>query len=539
MPFAIKKTGKTEGAVPDGRARFWKSHHSHDMSLQRLGQSGIPLDIRDNQVVTSDPEKHCMVCGTSGRGKTRRELYPMVVMSARASRSMVIADMKGEIYRNTADEVRRCGHQIRVINLRNPSVGNRYNPLSLVQRYWDEGNTGRATIMLKDITNLLTQKIRSDKDGFWQSATEDVIVGFALFILEHKLPLTFDSIHRLCTQYFSDDDTNILREMFDTGTESYRRLSTILNLISIQTSSCISSEVNAVLSCFVDQSDVRDLLSSSDFDLTDIGRQPMAVYLVCPDESTALYDIASQFVEQCYSELISFADSREDNTLPVKVDFLLDEFGSFVGSDWPSKLTAARSRGIRFVLALQNMSQLMSRYGENGARTIMANCRTLVFMGGRDIDLMQEICTLGGSTTDSRTRKEQPVLTLPRLSMLQTGEVVVIDDGSQPYIGTLPDWSAWNISTRSRLSERKREPSGTSDISLVDILSRDMAARGKDKGEIPKDSPESGPEKDELNESPKEVPWYLDVQEEEDPEEPELEPDETAKEVRNEGHADI
>ena len=61
----------------------------------------------NGKVAISEPENHCMVSGVSGKGKTRRELYPTVILSARAGRSMVIADMKGEIYRNTAEEVRR------------------------------------------------------------------------------------------------------------------------------------------------------------------------------------------------------------------------------------------------------------------------------------------------------------------------------------------------------------------------------------------------------------------------------------------------
>ena len=146
-----------------------------------------------------------------------------------------------------------------------------------------------------------------------------------------------------------------------------------------------------------------------------------------------------------YSELINFADSTEGNRLPVKVDFILDEFGSFVGSDWPSKLTAARSRGIRFVLAIQALSQMVARYGESGARTIMANCRTLVYMGGRDLRLLNEISMLSGTCLDKRTGIERPVLSINDLSTLPMGEIVVLDDSGLPYIGHLPEWSNWEI----------------------------------------------------------------------------------------------
>lgn len=428
-------------------SRFWSSHSSVSIKDKNPEDSGIPLDFRDGKAVLSNAENHCMICAVSGKGKTRRELYPSVVMSARAGRSIVVADMKGEIFRNTSDEVRRCGHNVRVINLRKPESSDRFSPLSLVKEYWDNGDRSRATILLKDICTIITAKIHSDRDMFWEVAAQDAISGFALFLLEKNAPLTFENIHSLFNEYFrSKDDRSKINSAFDVNAESYKRLSTVINIESDTTLSCIVSEVNASLSPLVDQKSVRDLLSGSDFDLKSIGEKPTAIYIVCPDESTSLYGIASLFVEQCYSELVAYADSRDDNRLPVKIDFILDEFGSFVGSNWSGKLTAARSRGIRFILAIQAMSQIIERYGDSGARTIMSNCRTLVFMGGRDIRLLSEISMLSGERTDERTGLERPVLSINDLSTLSTGEIVVLDDSGLPYIGHLPDWKDWGIS---------------------------------------------------------------------------------------------
>ncbi len=459
-------------------SQFWGKHHTVDIRDSKIGYSGIPLDVRGSLVSTSDSDKHCMICGVSGKGKTRRELYPTVVMSARASRSMVIADMKGEIYRNTANEVKRCGLGIKVINLRNPSFGDRFNPLSIVQKYWNDGQKSRATIMLRDIAQLITKKISSERDSYWQFAAQDAFMGFALIILESCYPLTFEAIQNLCNQYYQDfNGPRETLKFIDSEADYYNRLSTILNLSAENTLSCIVSELNAALSCFVDQKDVIDLLSDSDFRLTDLGRRPVAVYLICPDESTSLYEIASLFIEQCYSELINFADTREDNTLPIKVDFILDEFGSFVGSDWPNKLTAARSRGIRFILALQSMSQLVARYGENGSRTILSNCRTLVFMGGRDLRLINEISMMSGSVMDYVTGMDKPNITVFDLNCIKPGEIVVLDDGCLPYFGNLPEWTAWNINDRATISETRRKHKKQAMLPLLDILELNHARR--------------------------------------------------------------
>ena len=497
MSYSIK-TGSVSGTGLETTTRFWKNHSSVSMDDMRLKGSGIPLDVRNGNVAFSEPETHCMVCGVSGKGKTRRELYPTVILSARAGRSMVIADMKGEIFRHTATEVSCCGHDIKVINLRTPSKGDRFNPFSLVQSYWDSGDRSRATILLKDICSLVTSKVHSERDKFWEIAAMDAIMGFALLLLDRRAPLTFDNIHCLFNQYFADKDSRSeFNKAFNkVDAEAVRRLATVANLESDVTLSCIVSEVNSSLSCYIDQPDIRDLLSGSDFELTNIGRKPTAIYIICPDESTSLYGIASLFVEQCYSELIRYADEREDNMLPVKVDFLLDEFGAFVGSDWPSKLTAARSRGIRFILAIQSMSQLVARYGENGSRTIMSNCRTLVYMGGRDIRLMSEISALSGYREDPRTGLEKPVLSLNDLMNLKTGEIVVLDDSGLPYIGHVPDWSEWNIRDKARLADKTRRSNPENPVDLKKLLCIQDDA-GRKQGEQEYDSGNPDPADDE------------------------------------------
>ena len=470
MAYSIK-TNTCSRTGLESQARFWKEHKSISINSKDLNESGIPLDVRGNEVAISKSENHCMICGVSGRGKTRRELYPTVVMAARAKRNIVVADMKGEIFRNTAEEVKRCGHEVKVINLRNPQDSDRFSPLALVKYYWDSGDHSRATILLKDICTIVTEKIHSDRDMFWEVAAQDAIAGFGLLLLEKGNPLTFESIHSLFNEYFrSKDDRTLFNSAFDANAESYKRLSTIINIEADNTLSCIVSEVNASLSPLVDQKSVRDLLSGSEIDLKSIGDKPTAIYIVCPDESTSLHGIASLFVEQCYSELVAYADSRDDNRLPVNVDFVLDEFGSFVGSNWPGKLTAARSRGIRFILAIQAMSQIVERYGESGARTIMSNCRTLIFMGGRDLRLLTELSMLSGTQIDDRTGIERSVLSINELSTLKTGEIVVLDDSGLPYIGHVPDWEIWGIKNKTESLEVNQNRTDTEPVNLKKLL---------------------------------------------------------------------
>ena len=418
--------------------------------------SGIPLDVRNEKATISSQEHHCLVCGASGRGKTRRVLYPTTILSARSGHSLIVVDPKGELYRHTANEIRRCGHDVRVLNLRNPGQGDRWSPLQLIQRYWNNDNHARAIALLKSVATIITSKFTSERDSYWRLSAADCFMGFALLLLERGKTLTFAAVHSLANEYYTRKS---LREAFcdslDSSADSYRHLCTLINLDSDVTLGCVLSEFSLALSPLVDQPDIRDLLIGSEINLIDIGRKPIAYFIVIPDESSALYSIASLFVEISYEELIHYADSREDNSLPVKIDYLIDEFGSLTGTEWTVKLTAARSRGIRFVLAIQNLSQLDSRYGNDAGQTILANCRTVIYLGGRDLNMMSLLSKLAGIDYD-KYGVARPRLTINDLSGMEIGKVVFLDDSGRPRFGHLPDWLEWQVIDKADLGKTQR-----------------------------------------------------------------------------------
>lgn len=407
------------------------------MHATRLPNSGIPLNVSGDAVTVSPPDYHCMVYGVSGKGKSRRVIYPSVVMSARAGHSMIVCDPKGAVYRNTAAEVRKCGHDVKVINLRNPELGSRWSPFAVVKAAWDTGDRSRATVMLRDIANVLIGAVRSTRDAYWHMSAADTFVGTGLLLLEQGFMPSIAAIHALCNEYAQNDHRQLYRPIIASQSPvATPALSTLLSLEAEQTLGCVISTFNSTITPLCDQEDLREMTDASDISFCDIITRPTAVYLIVPDESTALYGLASLFVEQSYAEMVRFADEREDNRLPRPVDFIIDEFASFPGTDWPAKLTAARSRRIRFILALQSLSQLYDRYGREAGNTIISNCRCLLLMGGRDLTFEREI---------------------GRLHALYDGRVVAMCDDTLVAPGHLPDWTAWGITAKADLSATARE----------------------------------------------------------------------------------
>jgi len=116
----------------------------------------------------------------------------------------------------------------------------------------------------------------------------------------------------------------------------------------------------------------------------------------CGLDLAITYTLISVFVKQCYTELLREAEKHPDNRLPLRVNFLLDEFSNLPAiADFPAMITASRSRNIRFNLFIQSQKQLVRRYGED-ADTIKGNCENWVFLHSRELPLLNEIVDLSG-----------------------------------------------------------------------------------------------------------------------------------------------
>ena len=146
------------------------------------------------------------------------------------------------------------------------------------------------------------------------------------------------------------------------------------------------------------------------------------------------------FIKQVYEVLIAEAQKSKDFKLPVRVNFVLDEFCNMPKvADMPSMISAARSRNMRYYLVAQSMHQLRGKYGED-ADTIKGNCDNWVFLTSKELDLLKEVSDLCGSITTSERiqRKLISVSELQRLNK-EKGEALIMHSRQYPIITEMAD----------------------------------------------------------------------------------------------------
>lgn len=437
-----------------------------------IGYSGIPLDTaadEENAFATSREELHCFIIGDTGCGKTRRLIIPSIRLMGKTGESMVISDPKGELYRKTAAGLAQHGYDIKVVNMRNPGRGQRWNPFAQADRLYHSGNEedyDRAMLIIEDIMEILRADNESSRDPYWVNIAIQYIKALVFMLLEHgEGSLSFGRLADLEREISSLMATEGIAlagyiRSLEPGSPVRENLYGLADLLKEEISTtvgCILSEAQSILAQYTRQRTIRKLLDASDFDMEDIGRKSTALYIVLPDDSEALYPIATLMVKQIYSTLVNIADEG-GGKLPNRVSFILDEFANFtrlpaVGS----MLSASRSRGIRFILVCQNVGQLEQKYGEDDAETIRSNCRVWVYMGCRNLKFLKMLQELSGVHVEKYGGDEYPLMDIDMLQRLALGEIFVWNDRCSPKLCYLPDCSEYDF--------------GFDDVSEVDIPS--------------------------------------------------------------------
>lgn len=209
----------------------------------------------------------------------------------------------------------------------------------------------------------------------------------------------------------------------------YQNLAGYFSLTAENTKSCILSTFDQLIRAFKSSPALTDLLSDSTFDLRKIGTKKTAVFLVVPDEKTTFHFLATLFINQCYEMLLEQAEEY-DGKLPQKVNFILEEFCNMPKlEDIIPMLTAARSRNIRFHLVIQSYEQMVDKYGEHSAKTIMDNCGNMIYLHSRELSFLNYISTLAGNNEYGR-----PLLSVSRLQRLKKNETIIFHDRCYPFL---------------------------------------------------------------------------------------------------------
>ncbi len=406
---------------------------------QETKAAGIPLVNDGKRLWVDNGEYHNLVIGSTGSGKSQTVVEPMVELLIKKGESMVITDPKGELYKASSDYMRQRGYNVVILNFREPQNGNAWNPLTLPYQYYKDGNFDKATELLDDVAlNILYDP--NNKDPFWEKSSADYFSGLALGLFEDAKieEINLNSINLMSTvgeEKFAA--SNYIKEYFTLKGEDSSPYIFASNTINAptETKGGILSVFRQKIRLFASRENLSEMLSYSDFDMRNIGKEKTAVFIVIHDEKTTYHSLATIFIKQVYETLIDVAQAN-GGKLPYRTNFILDEFANMPPlKDVTTMVTAARSRAIRFTFIIQNFAQLKSVYGNEDAETIKGNCGNLVYLISTELAALEEISKMCGEVKSSDKDKtaSTPLVTVTDLQKLKLFEAIIIRLRLSPF----------------------------------------------------------------------------------------------------------
>ena len=407
---------------------------------------GIPVinDGKDAWVDASG-QPHSLIMGASGSGKTQAFMFPLIKILGRAGESMIVTDPKGELYEACGSLLKEKGYKIILINFRDPREGAAWNPFSYPYRIYKEGNSDKANELLQDLASNILIDPNNKAEPFWEQTASNFFTGLSLGLFDDatEAEININSINMMAeTGEDRIGASTYIKEYFKSKGElspAYIAAASCINAPN-ETRGGIMSTFRTKTRIFSSQEALSEMLSYSDFDIRDVGKEKTAVFLKIHDEKTTYHALATIFVKQAYEALIAVAQTCPNLKLPYRTNFILDEFANMPAlKDVETMITASRSRNIRFSFVIQNFSQLNKVYGKDVAETIKGNCGNFVYIMSTELAALEEISKLLGDQKPAKAEKDKPappirpLFTVSDLQALKEGEVIINRFRSMPF----------------------------------------------------------------------------------------------------------
>ena len=357
--------------------------------------------------------KNVLVIGGSGSGKTRFFVKPNLMQ---LHSSYVVTDPKGSLLHECGKMLEMNGYEIKTLNTINFNKSMKYNPFAYLRSEKD---------ILKLVQTIIANtKGEGEKVGedFWIKAERlyyTALIGY-IFYETPKKEQNFTTLLAMidASEVREEDENfkNAVDYMFEAleekdpdhfAVKQYRKY----KLAAGKTAKSILISCGARLAPF-DIKELRDLMSEDEMELDTLGDRKTALFVIISDTDDTFNFVVSLMYSQMFNLLCDKADDVYGGRLPVHVRCLLDEFANIGLIPKFEKLIATiRSREISACIVLQAQSQLKAIYKDN-ADTIIGNCDTTLFLGGKENGTLKEISeTLGKETIDlfntSETRSNQ------------------------------------------------------------------------------------------------------------------------------------
>ena len=461
IKFIVYTKGKNAKKFRQGKeygSARWGTRKDIEPYVDEKFQNNILLTQTERLTMNGRPanpkyarNKNVLVIGGSGSGKTRFYVKPNLMQM---HSSYCVTDPKGTIVIECGKMLEDNGYEIKILNTINFKKSMKYNPFAYLRSEKDI-----LKLVQTIIANTKGEGEKSSED-FWVKAEKLLYTALIAFIWyegdeeEKNLNTLLDLLNESETREEDETYQNPVDMMFQELEErdpqhfavrQYKKY----KMAAGKTAKSILISCGARLAPF-DIAELREIMSYDEMELDKIGDRKTALFLIMSDTDTTFNFVIAMLQSQLFNLLCDKADDEYGGRLPVHVRVIADEFANIGQIPQFDKLIATiRSREISASIILQSQSQLKAMY-KDSADTILGNCDTTLFLGGKEKTTLKEMSELLGKETidlynTSETRSNQKsfglnyqktgkqLMTEDEIAVMDGGKCILQIRGARPF----------------------------------------------------------------------------------------------------------
>ena len=400
-----------------GDARFADLSDLRKAGLLAQTPQGLLIGKYRGRYLWLNGTQHAIAISPTRSGKTTSIAIPVLLSYAQ---SMVVLDLKGELFKTTSGWRAAQGHAIRVwAPYDDAGRTHRFNPLSLLA----DSDPGKRLGEIQTIAAILYPE-EPGKDPFWTSQSRAAFAAFAACLFEvwdvhgrpdpNASPL-YPSLERIL-RFSSGMEGRSIKDTLQLlladpaqGQLSPQTRTVFGNLLGLaeQTFSSVIATVQAPLQQFLSPI-LAAATNATDFDVAALRKRPTTLYVVIP---TNKLDESSKLLNIFFSTVIGANLGKqlgEEPALKHQLLMLMDEFTAMGRVDvWAKRISISASYGVRDLCIVQSRAQLRSAYGDHDAQNFITNHGAqIVFAPREQGDANEYSEMLGYKTVRKKQRSE-------------------------------------------------------------------------------------------------------------------------------------
>lgn len=360
-------------------------------------------DPENEEIVVAQKEsmlktnRNCLMIAGPSAGKSACFVIPLIFQIIRRGESAIVNDPKSELFKICSEVAKKCGYEVRIMNL-NPMFLENSDPCNFLQYVGED--VDKAQVMSNAIITNTTSE--AETGDFWNEGAVNLLQGVMLLInignmfpeSQKNLPFIFtwlveNTLEEIESIFENLPDNHPAKApgMIFVGGEAKVKAQTLQGL-RIKLKLFNSPKLKKILS-----------KTEGGLDILNPGRKKCLYFVGSNDQDSSMEPIVSLFFTLLYQELVRYADMRLDQVLPVKVHMVLDEYSTVKIPDFEKKLSTVRSRGIITYIILQDINQLKKKHPMDAWRTVVNDCDYHLLLKTNDTETMKWWVEMVGEMT--------------------------------------------------------------------------------------------------------------------------------------------